>query len=115
MWKYIALAEKGIKSKNIVIVKMKFVFHNFWLYVDIQNWIKINIKEVKKNHKSEWQTTWQESCWVYFAQYALSDKGQQQMFGEEAGGEKHRIIPSLSRGKTGRSQRFVIQELPAVE
>lgn len=29
MCKYTVLAEKGIKSKNIFIVKMKSVFHNY--------------------------------------------------------------------------------------
>lgn len=37
------------------------------------------------------------------------------MFGGEAGEEKQGIISSPCRGKIGRFQRFVVQELPALE
>lgn len=76
--------------------------------------IKINIQKMKRK-QAEWYISLQESDWIYFVQYPFSDKDQQQMFGEEAGGVKHRIISSLSRGNTGRFQRFVVQEFPALE
>lgn len=57
---------------------------------------------------AEWLVIWQGSYWIYFDQYPVSDRCQQQMFGEEAEWAKHTVISSLSKVDTGRLQRSMI-------